>query len=339
MTMACAKHTQRPTIGVLVLNRNGRQWLPTIYDSIRLNAYPNVRVYLVDNGSDDGSVEVTLEKYPEVTVLRLPQNLGYCMAYNLAMPSAFADGCDWVIWANNDIKMELGCLEQLALGSQSDPRIGVIGPAFLEWAGENPNHYMLGNHPALCSAMKSRSTEAIDVEWVEGSFLMVSRECVQSVGPLDPYLYFYWEEADFCRRARHRGWRVVLLPAALARHYGGASSEGNQQTRLVHLQSRNYYIYKLADPFQGFGKNLLDALHLLAVMLKRFITRQPSLALFHLRVFTGVLRHVSSIHAKWVRDRSGGHPPQLAEGHPPLKPEVMRSVEQEPRIACYPPSR
>ncbi len=336
MTPAVLRHTRRPTIGVLILNRNGRRWLSTVYDSIRLNAYPNARVYLVDNDSDDGSVEFTLENYPEVTILGLPQNLGYCMAYNLAMPHAFEDGCDWVVWANSDIKLESGCLEQLTLAAQGDPRIGVIGPAFLEWDGEGPNYYMVGNHPAACSAMVARSQEPIDVEWVEGSFLMVSRECVQSVGPLDPCLFLYWEETDFCRRARHKGWRVVLLPAALARHYGGGSSEADQQNRLVadRHQSRNYYIYKLANPFQGFGKNLLDAFHLFAVMQKRSIVRQPSLALNHLRVFAGVLRNVSSIRAKWMRDRSGGQPPQLKEGYPPLKPEVMLSANKnrQPRL-------
>ena len=329
MSPAAARDIKKPTIGILILNLNGRQWLPTIYDSIRRNGYPNTRVYLVNNGSNDGSVEITMEKYPEVTLLSFPFNTGYCMAYNLAMPYAFADGCEWVIWANNDVKLEPGCLEQLALACQSDPRIGVIGPAFLEWDGEGPNYYMVGNHPAACSAMAIRSQELIDVEWVEGSFLMVSRECVRSVGPLDPYLYFYWEETDFCRRAHHKGWRVVLLPAALARHYGGGSSCDNQQNRLVanYLQTRNYYIYKLANPFQGFGRNLFDALHLFAVMQKRFITTQPSLMLFHLRVLAEVLLRVRSVHAKWVRDRAGVHPPQLAEGYPAVKVEMMRCAD------------
>src|SRR5450756_29513 len=133
MTVTTVRPTPRPTIGILILNRNGKKWLPTIYDSIRLNVCPNVRVYLVDNASDDGSVEVTVDKYPEVTILRLPQNLGYCMAYNLAMPYAFADGCEWVIWANSDILLEPGCLTELTWAAQSHQRIGVLGPAFLAW--------------------------------------------------------------------------------------------------------------------------------------------------------------------------------------------------------------
>jgi GT2 family glycosyltransferase len=321
-----ARPNERLTIGVLILNRNGMDWLPTVYDSIRLNNYEDVRVYLIDNYSEDGSVEFTLAKYPEVTVLRLPQNLGYCMAYNIAMPYAFADGCDWVIWANNDIKLESGCLEQLALAAQSDPRIGVVGPAFLEWEGEDPNYYMLGNHSALCSMIGDRSAEPIDVEWVEGSFLMVSRQCVQSVGPLDPYLFFYWEETDFCRRAQYKGWRVVLTPGAIARHYAGGWSEANQENKLTanRLQSRNYYVYKLANPFGNFARNILNSLHLFLVSVKQCLPQKPSSALFHMQVFASVIWELHAIHRKWVRDRLGEHPSKLREGM--LSDEVKVSL-------------
>jgi GT2 family glycosyltransferase len=324
MTSVNTRPMSEPTIGVLILNRDGRDWLPTVYDSIRRDVYPYVRVYLVDNGSNDESIKTTLDNYPEVTIIRLPQNLGYCMAYHLAMPYAFADRCGWVIWANNDIKVERGCMEQLALAAQSDPRIGVVGPAFLKWEGEGPNYYMLGNHPTLCSAMKSCSAKPVDVEWVEGSFLMVSRQCVQSVGPLDPNLFMYWEEADFCRRARYRGWRVVLAPSALARHYAGGS-QSNQETRAMakSLQSRNYYIYKMANPSSGFIRNVLDAAHLLLVHMKQCMIEKPSMAFFHLQVFAGVLANISTLYRKWARDRAGGHPPELKDGMLPVAPEII----------------
>jgi GT2 family glycosyltransferase len=328
MTPDTATDTQRPRIGILVLNRNGKRWLPTIYDSIRLNAYPNALVYLVDNNSDDGSVEFTLDKYPDVTIVSLPQNLGYCMAYNLAMTHAFADGCEWVVWANNDVKLEPRCLERLALAAQCDSRIGIVGPAFLEGEGEEPNYYMLGNHPAACSNMKIGSRESIDVEWVEGSFLMVSRQCVQDVGPLDPYLFFYWEETDFCRRARHKGWRVVMTTAALARHYAGGWSQALEENRITanKLQTRNYYIYKVADPFSGFVHNIFDAAHLLLVQIKQNLAGKPSLAFFHLRIFANILANLPTLHRKWARDKAGKHPPDLRKGMTPVELKIIRGT-------------
>jgi hypothetical protein len=304
-----------PKIGILVLNRNGVKWIPLILNSLRSNDYRNKQIFLVDNASEDGSVEMTSEEYPEVTILRMPKNVGYCMAYNLSMPYAFANGCEWVIWANNDIKLEPGCLSELARIAESDSKIGVLGPAFLAWESDEPNYYIVGNHPYAIPAMRSQSHEPIDVEWVEGSFLMVSRHCVEAVGPLDPYLFFYWEETDFCRRARYQGWKVVLVPSALARHYAGGWSAGDPKNMMTanKLQARNYYIYKLADPFKAFSSNLIAAIHLLLVNIKQYFLKKPSFVLFHIRTFTWVLRDIRVIYQKWVRDRMGVHSPITTE--------------------------
>jgi len=302
-----------PKIGIFILNRNGKEWLPPLYDSIRANGYPNGRVYLVDNASADDSVEMTLERFPEVTVIRMPQNLGYTVAYNLAMPHGFADGCDWVIWANNDIRLEPGCLGELARIARANPAAGVLGPAFLAWENDEANYYILGNHPYAIQAMKSRSPAPIDVEWVEGSFLMVSRCCLEAVGPLDPFFFLYWEEADFCRRARFHGWRVLLVPSALVRHYGGGSSTGEQQIMPTanQLQSRNYYIYKLTNPFQSFSGNLFDFIHLFLTLIRCPFPALIPWAKTHARIFAGVLRDIHTIYKKWDRDRVGGHPPMI----------------------------
>jgi GT2 family glycosyltransferase len=314
-----------PRIGVLILNCNGKKWLEQLYENLRTNVYPNNCIYLVDNASDDGSVELTLERYPEVTVIRMPQNLGYCMAYNLAMPYAFRDGCDWVIWANNDIKLEPGCLNELARVSQSDPQIGMLGPAFLAWESDDPNYYMVGNHPYAITAMKSQSCEPIDVEWVEGSFLMVSRRCVEAVGPLDPYLFFYWEETDFCRRARYQGWRVILAPKALARHYARGSTNQQNRALVSMFQSRNYYIFKLTNPFQSFVRNFMDAIHVLLVNGKTHLRSRPSAILLEISAFARVLRDIQIIHQKWRRDRVGDHPMATMPGLESIRVKVLSS--------------
>ena len=312
-------------VGILILNHDGRDWLPTAYDSIFAQGFRETAVYLVDNDSKDDSVELTRDKYPEITVIRMPRNLGYSMAYNLAMPHAFADGCDWVIWANSDIRIEPGCLRELTRAAQGYQRIGVLGPAFLAWESNEPNYYIFGNHPRAIPEIEACSREPIDVAWVEGSLLMVRRECVETVGPLDPYFFMYWEEADFCRRARSEGWRVVLIPSALARHYGGgSSSNGREIGKLTNsLRLRNYYVYKLTDPFKHFAVNILEALHLFLVTAKQSLAGEPRAFHFNIKVFIGILKDFRKIYRKWARDRLGKHPPDLQEGILPVEPEII----------------
>lgn len=319
---------ENPQIGILVLNHNGQNWLPTIYQSIREQSYPRAKMYLVDNASTDSSVQWTQKEYPEVTILRMPSNLGYCMAYNLAMPYAFEDGCDWVIWANNDIRLEAGCLQELARVATINPRIGILGPGFLGWEDNNPNYYMLGNHPSAIPAIKARSPEPISVDWVEGSFLMVSRRCLEAVGPLDPYLFFYCEETDFCRRARYQGWKVLLVPSALARHYAGGWSEGSQDnTRTMNwLQSRNYYIYHLANPFQDFLRNIIETVNLFGVKLKQYLRNKSMQSVFfETRVFLVMMKDLRRIYRKWLRDKAGLQPPTMTPDLQSLRPEMLRS--------------
>jgi hypothetical protein len=315
-------------IGLMVLNYNGKQWLSPLFDSIRCNGHQDARIYLVDNSSNDGSAEFTLDNHPEVTVIRMPENLGYSMAYNVATPRAFADGCDWVIWANNDILLEPGCLEELDRAVQSDPGIGVAGPAFLSWNGDEPNYYMKGKHPASIPAMTARSRIPIDVDWVEGSFLMVSRDTVETVGPLDPHFFAFWEEADFCRRVRHSGRRVVLVPSARVRHYGGMSfSRESSRTIREWFQSRNYHIYKLTDPRRSLFGNLLASAHLLAVNIKSKPKDLSGVAL-ELRAWLAALMQTGVWYRKWMNDRRHVPPLPLDKQHRDVQPEILLPISR-----------
>jgi GT2 family glycosyltransferase len=312
-----------PVIGLLILNRNGRRFLSPLYESIRNNGYPNVRTYLIDNCSDDGSVESTRESHPEVKVIRMPQNMGFVMAYNLAMPYAFADGCEWVVWANNDILLDPGCLSEMARAVRSDSRISVVGPAFLAWEGNEPNYYMKGKCPELIPAMQARSQVPVDMDWVEGSFLMVSRATVEAVGPLNPHFFIFWEEADFCRRVRYSGKRVVLVPSARVRHFGGAFSEGRRDARREWLHSRNYYIYTLSDPERNFVRNILSVVYLFAINLKARIQKSPDMAFLEVRAFAAVFLRLGVWHRKWLNDRRGIPPAPLEKGYQGLQPEIL----------------
>lgn len=313
---------QEPELGILILNYNGKRWLSPLYRSIQTNGYSNVRIYLVDNASADDSVEMTLQDHPGVTILRMPQNLGYCMAYNLAIPQALADGCEWLILSNTDVLLEPGCMTSLVGACRDHRGIGVAGPAFLAWDRDEPNPYMMGNHPQAIAAMQAHSGIPLDVEWVEGSFLMVSRSCIEKVGPLDPYLFAYWEEADFCRRARYHGERVVLVPNALARHYGGACWAASElRDRRRRLLVRNQYIYKLANPEQSFSRNIAQACRLFCVYAKQ----AHACSIFkELQYFGKVVLDLPAIHRKWRNDRDGRLPPPTARGYEFAKVEVLR---------------
>jgi GT2 family glycosyltransferase len=171
--------------------------------------------------------------------------------------------------------------------------------------------------------MKGWSSGLFDVDWVEGSFVMVSRRCIEEVGPLDPLLFLFWEEADYCRRARCRGYRVVIVPRALARHYGGGTCETDRASPIAALRSRNHYIYKLANPVQSFARNTLDAMHLFGVNLKAGFRRDTPHLIFEIRIFMAVLARLGRVYRKWRNDRAGKQPEVCREDLGSISVEVL----------------
>lgn len=298
---------------VMILNLNGSRWLPSLYDSLRADGYENKRVYLVDNGSTDGSQQFTQERYPEVSLIQMPRNLGYSMAYNAAAARAFADGCNWIVWQNNDTLVLPGWLDRFAAAA-ADPRIGVMGAVFRDWDADGPNLFMQRRHPDVVPFMEDASHPPVDCDWVEGSACAVRRECIENVGPLDESFFMFWEEVDFCRRARHQGWRVVLVPGAVVRHYGGGTaSDTNRPSPLAVRKARNYYAYTFSDPERPLLRNSLAALHLFLVNLKAAIRSSSpiSAAWVQVRAFTWFAAGLPWWCAKWFSTRSAPPAPTL----------------------------
>lgn len=315
-------------IGVLVLNFNGLSWLTTVYEALRRQQQVEVRIYLVDNASTDDSVRMTREAHPDVKIIRLSRNAGYSMAYNAASPIAFADGCDIIVWANSDIKLEPNCLSLMLDVLEADDKAGIVGPAFRDWSSDQPNLYMYGVHPKVVSRMLHQDPCAVQVDWVEGSLLMLRRACFEAVGPLDPVYFLYWEEADYCRRARYAGWRVLLAPTALARHYGGASTM--HPTRIdwvMRLKARNEYLYRATDPAKSWLANLATFAHCALVKLKAgVLSREMSLVLESIALFDAFVL-MGQINAKWRRDRAGILPaPWSADAPPPCWEVLSRAT-------------
>lgn len=243
-------------------------------DSLKASAIPDQLIYVVDNASTDDSLAWLRIHHPDVRIIQHTENLGYAEAYNRAIPEAFRDGCDWVCLQNTDTIVEKDWLAPMVAAAK-DPAIGIMGPCFKSWDNEEPNYYMQGRCADVIASMNQATAAPVDRDWVEGSALFLRRECFEQTGGMNPLYFMYWEEADLCRRARHEGWRVVIVPGSLCRHFAGGSA---QQTGPGFLQLRNHFIYKLTDPFHGFARNVAAAARLSLTYFKQQAWDVPSVS-------------------------------------------------------------
>lgn len=237
-------------VSVIVVSWNVGGWLARCLASVR-EALRGLRgeIIVVDNASTDGTPEWVREAFPEVRLLVNPVNRGFPAANNQGM--AIARG-RYFFLLNPDTEVLGPALADLVAYADAYPDVGVVGPQLL-----NPDGTVQSSRrrfPTFWTALfestwwqpwapprilrhyyvLDRPDDAVqEVDWVTGAAMLVRREVVERVGPMDEGFFMYAEELDWCRRIRGAGWRVVYYPLAKVIHYGGRSS--GQVPALQHL--------------------------------------------------------------------------------------------------------
>src|SRR4030043_581437 len=234
--------SDQPDVSVVIVSWNAQAFLVECLRSIRaFSGEVKVEIIVVDNASQDGSVEAVETQFREVRLIRNSENMGFAKANNIGISLATGH---YVCLINSDIKILDGCIERLCEYMDAQPEIGLIGPRIL-----NPDVTIQSScrhFPSLwnnfCPAVgldkvfsKSRffggehmfyftSDRIARVNVIVGCFMMVRRKALDSVGLLDERFFIYAEDIDWCKRFLEAGWQVVFFPEASAIHYRGGSS-------------------------------------------------------------------------------------------------------------------
>ena len=244
---------ERILVGIQILNFNGSDWLREVLPTLADFADQDSVVYLLDNASTDDSISVFRELMPAGKVIHMAVNCGFSPAYNLSIDTAWADGCSWVCLLNNDIHVSQDWIEPVRRIHRADPTTGIVGSSFREWNGSGPNAFMQARYPDWSDQLGE--SESHEVDWVEGSAMFIRRECWQDVGPFDPNYFIFWDEAEYCRRARQHNWKVVMALDSVVEHFGGGSVHSDSSFRKPLMQT-NCYAYKLTNPERSFTANM-----------------------------------------------------------------------------------
>jgi GT2 family glycosyltransferase len=229
-------------ISVIIVSWNAVRHLRNCLQSIRDHGDGMVReVIVVDNCSSDGSPEMVAAEFPEVILVHSSSNLGFAKANNMGIARARGEHMALV---NSDVLLHPGCFRELVKHMDRDPEVGLLGPRVL--GGDGKLQRSCRKLPTvwnvLCQSLLlhrafpgrpffsgremhywNHDTES-EVQILSGCFWLARRDAVNQVGGLDERFFFYGEDADWCKRFRDAGWKVMLQPAATATHFGGASS-------------------------------------------------------------------------------------------------------------------
>lgn len=298
-----------PLVYVIVLNYNGRRWIEACVDALSGTRYDNYRVLVVDNASDDGSVEFLQSRYPQVRVLVNQRNLGFSDGNNVGINEALANGADYVVLLNPDTKVEPDWLQTLISVGEGERGVGILGAVQLEYDGEEFNSWTkTAMRPLLEELKRPESARAwIPVEWVEGACFAVKRGVFDAVGLLDPIYFAFYEEIDFCRRAAVAGHQIALVPRSRIHHYRGGSWEADAAIKRErdYRCDRSQFIYASTDPRNSMLHNLRGYFITLGTKFKSALNRFSLTRLVDLiRIQIDLMLISGSIVGKWRRDRA-----------------------------------
>lgn len=231
---------------VIVVSYNTRaltlKCLETLYATTRRTAFSCV---LFDNASADGSADAVAAAFPQVELIRSPENLGFARANNVV---AAAAGTEWLLLLNPDTEVHDGAVDALLDFARAQPQAGITGgrtvfpdgslniascwnritPWSTFCAATGLTTVFRGSalfNPEGIGGWARDSEREVDI--VVGCLLMIRRALWEELGGFDLKYFMYGEEADLCLRARARGCRPMITPEAEIMHLVGASTTDN----------------------------------------------------------------------------------------------------------------
>lgn len=196
-------------------------------------------IWLVDNASLDGSVNFFKRNFPKVKVIESKKNLGFAAGHNLALRRVQSD---YILILNSDTEVEDKSLDEMIAFMDAHPDVGVASCRILGYEGKlQPNGGDIPLGQALFNWLFNLETLGFkksfhrnepqyyqhvhEVDWVSGSFMMVRHDVFEKIGFLNQEYFMYFEDVEFCYRAKKAGFGVMINPKVSIKHLSGGSSK------------------------------------------------------------------------------------------------------------------
>lgn len=253
-----------PLLFVIVLTNNRHDDTLACLASLHQSDYQNMQIILLENLSMTDSPEVLQHDFPNVQTIRLYENLGYAGNNNIGIQAAIEQGAEWILVLNDDTVLEPSCLSSLIEVAESEPKIGILGPLvyhfdepqIIQTAGGSLGRYWMIGHLGQDERDRGQFNTVRDVDWISGCAILVRRELVEEIGMLDADYFLYWEEVEWCVRARKMGWRICHVPQAKLWHKG-VKQYSNYQPKpyVTYYVTRNhlYTLLKHQAPWRAYA--------------------------------------------------------------------------------------
>lgn len=225
-------------IVAIIVTWNSNDHVHRCLDSIAKSTVPVATLVIDNHSTDDTASHVEARQDPACIVVRSGSNLGYAGGNNLGLSLTAGAGAGFVVIVNPDATVEPDCVSRLAGSLRSDDAIGLASPAICYastdrlWYGGSDVDLTTGAAYHLWEGrqLASMPEQPYETGRASGCVLALVPDRLRSVGFLDERYFLYYEEAEWSLRVREHGLRIVVVPAAVARHDIGHGAGGANPT-------------------------------------------------------------------------------------------------------------
>lgn len=250
-----------PRVSIILLNWNQFDVTAACLRTLASLDGPSYEVLVVDQASGQNEGERLKSSFPWITLIASPTNVGFTGGNNLAMHQAKGD---LVLLLNNDTEVPADFLEPLVAHFDAHPVAGVASPKIryfdapdtIQYAGSHglSEWTMRGHTIGYKEQDKGQHDMPREVALAHGAAMMIRRSVLEEIGLLAPDFFIYYEELDFCTRARRAGWAIHYIPASVVLHKE-SMTVGKASPMKTEFMTRNRITY-LRRNVRGF-KGLL----------------------------------------------------------------------------------
>jgi GT2 family glycosyltransferase len=249
-----------PSVVTIVLNWNGIADTRECLNSVRAAAYPENHVLVVDNGSKKDEAGALESEYGGfIEMIRLPENRGFAGGMNVGIKRALELVPDYLLLLNNDVVVDPSFLSKLVDQAKRLPKLAAACPKTYFYS-EPRMIYSTGGRVNIWRGVAKQVGRGQEDhgqfekvarrDYADGMCMLIPRSAIEKVGLLDEQYFAYWEETDWCWRAREAGLRCYYVPQSRIWHKAQRSRSPNARFHYLYRRNALLFVRKRGTPLQ-----------------------------------------------------------------------------------------
>lgn len=260
-------------IYTIIVTYNGEKWIEKCLETVSMSSI-RTEIIVVDNNSNDNTLNIIKREFPEVILLKQTENLGFGAANNIGISHAIKNSAEFVFLLNQDAYLQQHTLEKLIGVSNNNLEFGILSPIHLNGNAnkldKNFSNYIKINDTLFYDAIKGDYSKPIyNIPFVNAAAWLLPRKTLEAIGGFDPIFYHYAEDDNYCHRVLYHGLKIGVVPNCYVQH--------DRDSRCTNTKINNYNLIlkerQLKCKWANINIEVLEEIHSKRKYLKKLILK------------------------------------------------------------------